>query len=270
MARKKNPEKRMGLGGHLKELRKRLFWSALFIVAGAIVGWVIFEQVFDLLQAPIIRYAAEHHSNTTINFGSVTGAFDLRMQTSIFLGVLLASPFWLYNLWAFITPGLKKHERRYTVTFLATAVPLFAAGCWLAWASLPYFISSLIGFTPNGAANVINANEYVLFTIRVLLVFGLAFVLPVVLVLLNFIGILTAASILKSWRLAVFVIAIIAALATPVSDPMSMLLVMIPMALLYFLAAGIAWLHDKRAAKRAKALGLDFDEFNNLADESDS
>jgi sec-independent protein translocase protein TatC len=136
--------------------------------------------------------------------------------------------------------------------------------------SLPYFIASLISFTPSGAANVINANEYVLFTIRVLLVFGVAFVLPAVLVLLNFIGILSAASILKSWRLAVFISAIIAALATPVSDPMSMLLVMIPMTVLYFLSAGIASLHDRRAAKRAKALGLDFDELDNLADESDS
>jgi sec-independent protein translocase protein TatC len=239
-------------------------------MAGAVVGWMIFDQVFDLLQAPVVRYAAENHSNTTINFGSVTGAFDLRMQTSIFLGVLLASPFWLYNLWAFITPGLKKKERRYTITFLGTAVPLFVAGCWLAWVSLPYFIASLISFTPSGAANVINANEYVLFTIRVLLVFGIAFVLPAVLVLLNFIGILSAASILKSWRLAVFISAIIAALATPVSDPMSMLLVMIPMTVLYFLSAGIASIHDKRAAKRAKALGLDFDELDNLADESDS
>ena len=266
----KNPEKRMGLGGHLRELRNRLFWSSLFIVAGTVVGWLIFEQVFDLLQAPIVHYAQTHHSNTTINFGSVTGAFDLRMQTSIFLGVLLSSPFWLYNLWAFITPGLKKHERRYTITFLGAAVPLFFAGCWLAWTSLPYFISSLIGFTPTGAANVINANEYVLFTIRVLLVFGSAFVLPVILVLLNFIGVLSAKSILKSWRLAVFIIAIVAALATPVSDPMSMLLVMVPMALLYIVAAGLAWLHDRRAYKKAKALGIDLKEFENLVDESDS
>jgi len=260
----------MGLGGHLRELRNRLFWSAIFIFVGAVVSWIIFDKVFALLQAPIVEYAAGHHSNTTINFGSVTGAFDLQMQTSIFLGALLSSPFWLYNLWAFITPGLKKHERRYTITFLATAVPLFLAGCWLAWSSLPYFISSLISFTPSGAANVINANEYVLFTIRILLVFGLAFVLPVVLVLLNFIGILSAKSIIKSWRIAVFIIAIIAALATPVSDPMSMLLVMIPMTCLYLLAGGIAWLHDKRVAKRAKALGIDLDEFENLADESDS
>ncbi|MFM6939684.1 MAG: twin-arginine translocase subunit TatC [Rhodoluna sp.] len=270
MARKTNPEKRMGLGGHLRELRNRLFWSALFILAGTVIGWLIFDQVFELLQAPIVRYAETHRSNTTINFGSVTGAFDLRMQTAIFLGVLIASPFWLFNLWAFVTPGLKKHERRYTITFLASAVPLFLAGCWLAWTSLPYFISSLIGFTPTGAANVINANEYVLFTIRVLLVFGLAFVLPVVLVLLNFIGILSAASILKSWRLAVFIIAIVAALATPVSDPMSMLLVMIPMGLLYFLAAGIAWLHDKRAAKKAKVSGLDFSTFEDLDAETTS
>ncbi len=260
----------MGLGGHLKELRNRLFWSSLFIIVGAVVGWIIFEQVFALLQAPIVDYARSHHSNTTINFGSVTGAFDLRMQTSIFLGVLLASPFWLYNLWAFITPGLKSKERRYTITFLATSVPLFLAGCWLAWTTLPYFISSLIGFTPTGAANVINANEYVLFTIRVLLVFGLAFVLPVVLVLLNFIGVLSAKSILKSWRIAIFIIAIVAALATPVSDPMSMLLVMVPMTLLYFVAVGIAWLHDKRASKNAKALGIDLSEFEDLVDESDS
>jgi hypothetical protein len=154
MARKKNPEKRMGLGGHLRELRNRLFWSALFIIAGAVVGWIIFDQVFALLQAPIVKYAADNGSDTTINFGSVTGAFDLRMQTSFFLGILLASPFWLYNLWAFITPGLKKKEKRYTITFLSAAVPLFAAGCWLAWVSLPYFIAALIGFTPNGAANV--------------------------------------------------------------------------------------------------------------------
>ena len=259
----------MGLGGHLKELRNRLFWSAIFIGVGAVVGWTIFDQVFALLQAPILDFAKTHHSNTTVNFGTVSGAFDLRMQISIFLGVLLASPVWLYNLWAFITPGLKSKERRYTFGFLGAAIPLFFAGCWLAWISLPSFVSTLIGFTPNGAANVINASEYMLFTVRILVVFGLAFVLPVVLVLLNFAKVLTAASIMKSWRLAVFIIAIVAAIATPVSDPMSMFLVMIPMALLYFVAAGLAWLHDRREAKKAKLLGEDLENLNYLADESE-
>jgi sec-independent protein translocase protein TatC len=162
----------------------------------------------------------------------------------------MASPIWLYNLWAFVTPGLKKRERKFTLGFVFSALPLFFVGCWLAWVSLPGFVSTLIGFTPAGTANVINANEYILFTIRILLVFGLAFVLPVVLVMLNFANLITARSILKSWRLAVFVIAVIAALATPTADPMSMFLVMIPLVALYFIAAAITYFNDKRRARR--------------------
>jgi sec-independent protein translocase protein TatC len=120
----------------------------------------------------------------------------------------------------------------------------------LAWISLPGFVSTLIGFTPQGTANVINANEYILFTIRILLVFGLAFVLPVVLVMLNFANLITAKSILKSWRLAVFVIAVIAALATPTADPMSMFLVMVPLVALYFAAAAVTYFNDKRRDRR--------------------
>jgi sec-independent protein translocase protein TatC len=250
MARKRNPEGKMNLGGHLKELRNRLFWSALFILGGTVVGWIIFEPVFQVLQGPIVELAAERGINATLNIGTVAGAFDLQLQVSIFLGIMLTSPIWLYNLWAFITPGLKQKERRYTLGFLFSAIPLFAAGCWLAWISLPSFVATLIGFTPTGTANVINANEYILFTIRILLVFGIAFVLPVVLVLLNFAGLLTTRNILNSWRIAVFVIALIAALATPTADPMSMFLVMIPLVALYFLAAAVTAINDKRRAKR--------------------
>jgi sec-independent protein translocase protein TatC len=115
-------------------------------------------------------------------------------------------------------------------------------------------VSTLIGFTPQGTANVINANEYILFTIRILLVFGIAFVLPVVLVMLNFANLITAKSILKSWRLAVFIIAVIAALATPTADPMSMFLVMIPLVALYFIAAAITYFNDKRRDRRLAKL----------------
>ena len=103
-------------------------------------------------------------------------------------------------------------EKLYTLAFLLTAIPLFLGGCWLAWWSLPNFVHALLSMTPAGSANLINANEYILFTIRILLVFGIAFVLPVVLVLLNFAGLLTTKNILNSWRIAVFVIALIAAL----------------------------------------------------------
>ena len=246
----------MSLSGHLKELRNRLFWSALFIIGGSVAGWFMFDAVFNELQRPIVELAAKPGSNATINFPTVVSALDVRVQVSIFLGILMSAPIWLYNLWAFVTPGLKKRERRYTIGFVLASVPLFIGGTALAWSSLPAFVVVLVGFTPDGAANVINASEYILFTIRILLVFGLAFVMPVALVMLNFAGVITAQNIIKSWRMAVFVSAVVGAIATPVAEPMAMFLLMGPLLILYFVAAGIAYLHDKRVAKKLAALEL--------------
>ncbi|MSZ53267.1 MAG: twin-arginine translocase subunit TatC [Actinobacteria bacterium] len=256
MARNKNPDAKMSLSGHLKELRNRLFWSALFIMGGSIAGWYLFDLVFNELQRPIVELASKPGSNVTINFPTVVSAFDVRLQVSIFLGILMSAPVWLYNLWAFITPGLKKREKRYTIGFVVASVPLFIGGTALAWSSLPTFVVVLVGFTPEGAANVINASEYILFTIRILLVFGLAFVLPVALVMLNFAGVITAENIIKSWRMAVFISAVVGAIATPVAEPMAMFLLMVPLLILYFLAAGVAFLHDKRVARKLAALEL--------------
>jgi sec-independent protein translocase protein TatC len=254
VVKKQNPEGKMSLSGHLKELRNRLFWSAIFLLAGSIAGWFMFDAVFAELQRPIVALAEEPGSNATINFPTVVSAFDVRLQVSIFLGVMMSSPVWLFNIWSFIKPGLKKKERKYTIWFVVVAVPLFLGGVTLAWFSLPTFVQVLVGFTPEGSANVINASEYILFTLRILLVFGIAFVLPVVLVLLNFAGVITAQNILKSWRLAVFVSAVIGAVATPVAEPMAMFLLMVPLLILYFVAAGIATLHDKSLARKAAAV----------------
>lgn len=259
MVRKQNPEGKMSLSGHLKELRNRLFWSAIFLLAGSIAGWFMFDAVFAELQRPIVALANQPGSNATINFPTVVSAFDVRLQVSIFLGVMMSSPIWLFNIWSFITPGLKKKERKYTIWFVVVAVPLFLAGTALAWSSLPTFVQVLVGFTPEGSANVINASEYILFTIRILLVFGIAFVLPVVLVLLNFAGIITAQNIIKSWRLAIFVSAVIGAIATPVAEPMAMFLLMVPLLILYFVAAGVATLHDKRLARKSAEIDLELD-----------
>ena len=214
----------------------------------------MFDAVFDELQKPIVALANQHGSNATINFPTVVSAFDVRLQVSIFLGVMMSSPVWLFNIWSFITPGLKKKERKYTIWFVVVAVPLFLAGTALAWSSLPTFVQVLVGFTPEGSANVINASDYILFTIRILLVFGIAFVLPVVLVLLNFAGVITAQNILKSWRMAIFISAVVGAIATPVAEPMAMFLLMIPLLILYFVAAGVATLHDKRLARKSAEL----------------
>ena len=259
MVKKQNPDGKMSLSGHLKELRNRLFWSSIFLVAGSIAGWFMFDAVFAELQRPILELSKEAGSNATINFPTVVSAFDVRLQVSIFLGVMMSSPVWLFNIWSFITPGLKKKERKYTIWFVVVSVPLFLAGTALAWASLPTFVQVLVGFTPAGSANVINASDYILFTIRILLVFGIAFVLPVVLVLLNFAGVITAQNILKSWRMAIFVSAVIGAIATPVAEPMAMFLLMVPLLILYFVAAGVATLHDKRLARKSAQIDLELE-----------
>jgi len=240
----------MSLGGHLKEFRNRFFWAALFIIAGSVVGWYLFEPVFNALQQPILDVAKDSHINASVNFGTIGGAFDLRLQISAALGVVIASPFWLYQLWAFIVPALQRREKLYTVAFLAVAIPLFLGGCAMAWYALPNFVHTLLSMTPSGSANLINANEYILFAVRILLVLGIAFVLPVVLVLLNFMGLLPAKTILQGWRLAVVIAAFIGALSTPVADPTSMFLLMIPLLVLYFVALGIAALRDRFAGRR--------------------
>jgi sec-independent protein translocase protein TatC len=225
-------------------------------VVGTAIGWFLFEPVFKILQAPLLEVTKARGIEAVVNFGTVVSAFDLRVQVSIFLGVIITSPFWLYNLWAFVSPGLKTRERRFTLGFLFSSVPLFLSGAYIAWSSLPSFVIVLIGFTPEGSSNVINASDYILFAIRIVLVFGFAFVMPVLLVLMNFANIVTGKAILKGWRVAVLVIALVSALATPTADPMSMFLLMGPLAALYFIAVGIAVLNDKRRARRdAKLLG---------------
>ena len=253
MALRRNPDKRMKLSGHLRELRKRLFRSAFAILAGTIAGWELFDTVFAELQKPIRKVAEEAGVNATINFGSVVSAFDLHFQIAFFIGVFITSPFWLYQIWAFLAPAFKKRERKFTIAFALTSTPLFIGGAYFGWWLFPGFVRSLLAFTPQGSSNVINASEYVLFTVRVLLVFGLAFVLPAILVLLNAIGTLSGKSILKGWRPAVFLISLIGAIATPVSDPMSMFLLMIPLLAFYYLSAAIALANDKRRALRAKS-----------------
>ncbi len=259
MAKRPNPEKKMRLSGHLREFRNRLFKSAIAIVAGAVAGWYLFDFVFAALQKPVLELAKEENINAQVNFGSVVSAFDLHLQISFFIGVFLSSPIWLYQVWAFVSPALRKKEKRYTVAFILTSTPLFLGGAYFGWWLFPGFVKGLLSFTPEGSANVINASEYVLFTVRVLLIFGLAFVLPVILILLNAIGAMSGKTILKGWRPAIFIIAVVGALATPVADPMSMFLIMIPLTAFYYLAAGIALLNDRRKALRRSKLLDEFD-----------
>ncbi|ARJ05307.1 twin-arginine translocase subunit TatC [Humibacter sp. BT305] len=247
----------MSLGAHLVELRRRLFIAALAVLAGMVFGYILSDWVLGALRAPITELAAAQGRDASLNFTDVSAAFDLRLQISFTVGLVVSSPIWLYEIWAFVMPGLKRHEKRYAVGFVLTAVPLFLAGCAAGWFVLPHMVSLLTGFAPEGSTSVLNARDYIDFVLKLMVAIGIGFVLPVFLVLLNFAGVVSAASILKSWRWAVLAITLFTAIATPAADIVSMFLLAIPMVLLFFGAAFIAWLHDRRVRRTQQQFDLE-------------
>ncbi|NJC22373.1 sec-independent protein translocase protein TatC [Arthrobacter pigmenti] len=245
-----NPEGRMALKEHLKEARNRLFKSAIALVVGTVIGFFIYNPVLQALSQPIRTINTIDGRNAALNFDGVGSPFDLMIQISVFLGLVIASPVWLYQLWAFITPGLRVKERRITLGFIAVAVPLFLAGLALAWLILPSAVRVLTDFTPEGFANFITVPVYITFMLRLMLAFGIAFLLPVVLFGLNMVGIVKGKQILKSWRITVFLVCLFAAMAAPGGDAMSMFYLAVPLLLLFFVAIALCLLNDKRREKR--------------------
>jgi len=252
--RQRNPDAgRMPLRAHLVELRKRVGLAALGIVAGAIVGWIIYPTVFAILQDPVVQLHAQRGQLIALNFSGVLSAFDMQLKVALFVGVLISSPWWVYQLWAFITPGLTHRERLVTVGFLAAAVPLFLVGAFLAWWLLPKAVGVLTGFTPANSTNLISAQEYLTFVMRMVLAFGAGFLLPVIMVALTKVGIVEGRTWLGGWRVAVLLAFVFGAVATPTGDAISMLVLALPITALYFVAVGVTIQIDRRAKKRAIA-----------------
>ncbi len=266
----------MPLREHLRELRTRLFKAGVAVILGAVIGWFLYPRVYEALQEPILQIRADRLRQNptdvvTLSFDQVATSFNLQLRMSFYIGIVLSSPVWLYQLWAFIVPGLTKREKRYSMGFVGAAVPLFLAGIALAWKVLPNAIKFLTAFTPVGTANIINASDYFTFVLQIILAFGIAFVIPLLLVALNFAGVLSAVAMAKAWRVAVFLCFLFAAVASPTPDAGSMLALAFPMVGLYLLAVGIAWVNDRRRARRAAADGfgdLSDDEASPLAEDS--
>ncbi|MEA9983780.1 twin-arginine translocase subunit TatC [Subtercola vilae] len=240
----------MSLGEHLVEFRKRIFRAVLGILIGGVVGWLLSDQILVALSAPVSAITNSQGRTASLNFTDISEAFDLRLQIAITVGVVISSPIWLYQIWAFLVPGLTRREKQYAVGFVLTAVPLFLAGCAAGWYVLPHMVALLTAFAPSDTTAIISAQTYYSFVLKLVIAIGIAFVLPVLLVLLNFAGILSSKSILKSWRIAILVIILFTAIATPAADVFSMFLLAIPMIVLFYSAAFIAWLHDRRKAKK--------------------
>lgn len=241
----------MPLREHIRELRTRALLATAGLLVGAVVGWLIYPRLFELLQEPVVALAEGRDELITLNFGGVATPLDLQIKVSLFAGAILSSPWWIYQLWAFITPGLTRRERWTTLGFLAAGVPLFLAGGAVAWLLLPKAVGLLSGLTPADSANLIDAQSYLEFIMRMVLAFGLAFLLPVIMVGLNLAGLVRAETWVSGWRWAVLLCFVFAAVATPSADAISMFSLAVPMVVLYFAAVGLCALHDRRVERRA-------------------
>ncbi|WP_255434664.1 twin-arginine translocase subunit TatC [Auritidibacter ignavus] len=257
--RRHNPEGQMPLKAHLTELRNRIIKAGLALVAGTIVGFILYQPTFTMITEPVSRLDTAEHPAEVV-FSSVAQPFDIMLQVALFTGVVISSPIWLYQLWAFIMPGLKKNEKIYTLGFLAAAIPLFIGGVVLGWVALPQALSFFTSLTPEGTAHRIQATVYIPFVLRLLLVFGVALVLPVILVGLNMAGVISGKQILKQWRISVIVIAVVAAMAAPGSDVITMFFMGLPLTILFFVALVICLVNDKRRAKRQAKKQRQLDE----------
>lgn len=250
---RKDPEGRMPLREHLAELRSRILKSGLAILLGAVVGWYVYDWLFVALQQPLKDVAQATGIEANINFGNVMAPFNLKLRLSTYLGIVIASPVWLYQIWAFIVPGLTKHEKRYSMAFVAAGVPLFLGGIALAWLVLPNAVSFFGEFAPEGTSLFTNAEEYFTFVTRLMLTFAIAMVIPLFLVALNMAGVVSHVTLAKGWRVAVFLIFLFAAIASPTPDAGTLFFLAMPMVGLYMAAVGIAWLVDRRRARKAAA-----------------
>lgn len=247
----------MSLGEHLVELRKRLYISALAIILGSVGGWFLGDWLLNALRQPIYAVAETQHRVATLNYDGISSAFDLRMQIALTLGLVISSPVWLFQIWAFFVPAMTRREVKYVLGFFFFAVPLFLAGCYAGWLVFPHIVELMTSFAPEDDSTIITAKSYFDFVLKLVIVVGVAFVLPVFLVLLNFAGVISGRSILKAWRVAILLIALFTAIATPAADVLSMFLLAIPMVALYFLAVAVAVVHDTRKARARKIANID-------------
>lgn len=253
----------MPLKAHLIEFRNRLMVAAGAIIVGAVVGWIIYDGfstpwlsyggVYDQLTLPFTEYRDDNPNAAAslLNYGNATSAFSTQLGISIFTGIILSSPVWVWQIWAFILPGLTKREKRISLGVFATAMPLFLTGCFFAYITLPKALIILFGFTPEDdkSSNIQQASDYFTFVTRFILAFGLAWLLPVFLVGLVAVGALSSKTLAKSWRVAILMIFIAAAVITPTPDPFTMFLLAGPLCVLYFLALGVAYLIDRRRVR---------------------
>jgi sec-independent protein translocase protein TatC len=272
--KERNPDGRMPLMDHLRELRSRVVKAVLALVVGTGVGalpWV-FNPVWNFLLRPYCnanvhnqRGCLPGHINGNLVITGVFDPFTIRLEIAFFFGLIVTSPIWLYQIWAFIAPGLHSREKRWTYAFIGAAIPLFLFGSVLAYLVMDRGLHFLLGLAPHGTLILPQVSTYLGYFLAMILGFGLTFELPLTLVVLNYAHILSHARFRKWRRIMIFAVFVFAGMASPSPDPFTMLLLAAPCVLLVEVAEVIVWAHDRALARRPDPYaGLSDDEASPL------
>ena len=261
------PEGQMALADHLRELRARVMIATVTLFVGMVVAWFFYDELNSLLLDPYRRAQETLEARGVDTDPIVSGiatSLLLQIKISALASVVVTSPIWLYQIWAFIVPGLHPHERRSTRLFAVIAGPLFVAGVATAYYVLPKGMEVLLSFTIADVQSFVELERYLSFLIRMMLVFGVAFEIPLFVVMLNLAGVVSGAALgaYRPWIvLGTFVFA---AVATPSTDPFSMIMLAVPMTILFLISEVVARLVDRRRARADHLAGLEDDEQSQL------
>jgi sec-independent protein translocase protein TatC len=261
LRRPTNPEGRMSVLDHLRELRRRLIVVMIIVALGAVVGWIVYNPLLELLKQPYCNIPFEHRlgaqnqsdAQCKLLFRAPLDGFTIRLKVSVVAGAILTAPLWLYQLWAFVTPGLRKNERRWTIAFVASSSALFALGMGLAYYTLYKGLNVLVTQAGSGTQAGLDVNSYISFVVLMLVIFGASFELPLLIIMLNAVRVLPYRLLRRGQRLGIFLVFAFAAVATPSTDPFTMIAMAVPMVVLFELAVLWCFLHDRRRARRQLA-----------------
>jgi len=256
----------MTLVEHIRELRSRMFKASLGIVVGMVVGWILSQRAFNFLAQPYHDLMVKYHLPDQFLQLGVTDSFLLKLKLALWLALIVSSPIWLYQLWAFVAPGLHRHERKWAYIFVALAAPLFAGGMILGYIMGAKGIEVIMNLGVLGPSQL-EVTKYNSFMTNMMLLFGVSFEFPLLLLMLNFTGVLSGRRMLKWWRGAVFIAFVFAAITTPDPGPFGMTVFAACLSLLYFMAVGVALINDKRRGRGKEIYaGLDDDETSSIED----
>lgn len=260
--RRENPDGRMPLLDHLRELRSRVVKIAVAIIAGAAVSWAFYQPIWDFIQRPYcqaVGYCDPSKVGHTLILNGVMDGFYLHIKVAVIAGVVLTSPIWLYQIWSFVAPGLYAREKRWTYVFLGTAVPLFALGCFFAFLAMSRGLEFFISMS-GGLLNLFTADTYIGYWIAMIIGFGLCFEVPLFLVMLNLARVVTHERFRKWRRIIIFLVFVFAGIASPSPDPMTMLLLGGVVVVLVEVAEVLIYLNDKRYARNHPDLYADLSD----------